>query len=82
MLGFCCNAYLYYIDLKYYDGVLNRVDAGEDLAALAASPTQERKDIIRESQIKKSLARQSLTQYQLSESARSDLKRSLAQGRK
>lgn len=81
VVGFVCNFYLYYIDIKYYDGILNKVDSGEDLAALAASPTQERKSLIRESQIKKSVARQSLIGYQLSESARTDLKKSLAKVR-
>lgn len=30
-IGFLCNSYLYYIDIKYYDGILNRVDKGEEL---------------------------------------------------
>lgn len=39
VVGLICNLYLYYIDLKYYDGILNKVDKGEDLQALIASPT-------------------------------------------
>jgi len=29
VVGFFMNAYLYYIDIKYHDGILNRVDKGE-----------------------------------------------------
>lgn len=29
VIGLICNGYLYYIDLKYYDGILDRVDTGE-----------------------------------------------------
>jgi MFS family permease len=38
VIGFVQNAYLYYIDIKYHDGILNKVDKGEQLADLMTSP--------------------------------------------
>ena len=39
IIGLFCNAYLYYIDIKDYDGILNRVDKGEQIQDLLTSPT-------------------------------------------
>ena len=39
IIGLLCNAYLYYIDIKDYDGILNRVDKGEQIQDLLTSPT-------------------------------------------
>lgn len=52
IIGFTCNAYLYYIDIKYYDGILNKVDQGDQIEDLMTSPIQERKQMIRASQSK------------------------------
>jgi len=70
VIGLLCNTYLYYIDLKYYDGILNRVDKGEQIQDLLTSPTKTRKDILRESMAKGSVLRQSLADYNLEDGAR------------
>lgn len=77
IIGFMCNTYLYYIDIKYFDGVLNRVDQGDKIEDLLTSPIQKRKDLIKASQAKP-MARQSLIDYKLDRSARDTLKKSLA----
>ena len=41
------NVYLYYVDIKYHDGILNRVDQGEAVADLMTSPVISRKEILK-----------------------------------
>ena len=78
-MGFILNLWLYIIDIKYYDGVLNKVDKSSQLEALMSSPdpTKTRKEIMRES-LARSRTAQGLVDYQLDESARNQLKRSMA----
>jgi len=76
-IGFCCNAYLYYIDIKYYDGVLDKVDQGDTVEELLTSPKEGRRELIKKSQ-SKSMARQSLLDYKLDSSSRNTLKKSMA----
>lgn len=54
VIGFILNSYLYYVDIKYYDGVLNRVDDGDAIEELMASPApgQRAGDLIRASALK------------------------------
>lgn len=77
VIGFACNTYLYYIDIKYYDGILNNVDQGDKIEDLMTSPIQNRKELIKASQ-SKPRAKQSLLDYKLDSSARSNLKKSMA----
>lgn len=77
IIGFVCNAYLWYIDIKYYDGVLNKVDSGDEIQDLITSPTIDRKELIRASQAK-DMTRQSLLDYKLDKSNRETLKKSMA----
>ena len=78
IIGLFCNAYLYYIDIKDYDGILNRVDKGEQIQDLLTSPTNTRKEIMRESMAKGSMVRQSLADYKLDDSSRNQLRQSMA----
>lgn len=64
VLGLICNSYSYYIDIKFNDGILNRVDKGEAVQDLMKTPTIGRKQILKES-MAKSLVRQQLTDYKL-----------------
>jgi MFS family permease len=77
VIGLIQNLYLYHIDIKYHDGILNRVDKGEGLADLMTSPTQTRKEILSESMAKRD-ERASLMQYKLDSESRNELKRSMA----
>jgi MFS family permease len=77
ILGFACNAYLYFIDIKYYEGVLNNVEAGDKIEDLMTSPIKARKELLTESKLK-SRARQSLMDYKLDRSSRMNLKKSIA----
>ena len=77
IFGFCTNFYLYVVDIKYHDGILNKVDKGEGITDLMTSPVQSRKEILRESQAK-SRDRQGLVDYQLDRNSRTNLKRSMA----
>ena len=45
---------LYFVDLKRYDGILNRVDSGDKLADLITSPPpgKTKGELIRESMAK------------------------------
>ena len=45
---------MYYVDIKYYDGVLNRVDDGDAIEELMSSPApcQRAGDVIRASAAK------------------------------
>ena len=43
VIGICLNLWLYFDDLKYRGGILNKVDRGEQLADLTASPTKDTK---------------------------------------
>ena len=53
IIGLSLNGWLYVVDLKYYDGVLNKVDQGDQIADLMTTPTQDqRKQLIRESMSK------------------------------
>lgn len=63
--------YLYYIDIKYHDSVLNRVDKGENLQDLMTSPVpgSNRKSLLKES-MGKSRDRASLVNYKLDSSSR------------
>lgn len=82
ILGLAQNAYLYYIDIKYHDGILNKVDRGEQLTDLMTSPvqTKSRKELMRES-MGKSKDRASLLNYKLDSASRNELKRSMASRR-
>jgi len=59
IIGLICNVYLYYIDIKYNDGILNRVDKGETIVDLITSPAPDksRKEILKESMSRSSQAR-------------------------
>jgi MFS family permease len=52
VVGFLCNAYLYYIDIKYYNGILNKVDKGEKITDLMTSPVETRRELIKKSMAK------------------------------
>ena len=45
---------MYYVDIKYYDGVLNRVDDGDAIEELMSSPAPGKRagDVIRASAAK------------------------------
>jgi len=79
MIGLVCNTILYCIDLRYNDGVLNMVEVEDQLNQLILSPPADasRKDLIKASLAKASGSRQ-LVDYQLDDSLRDTLKRSLA----
>lgn len=38
VIGLLCNVALYFVDIKYYNGVLNRVDEGDTIAEMMMSP--------------------------------------------
>jgi len=72
------NLWLYIIDIKYYDGVLNKVEKGDQLEELMTSPEPgERKELLKKS-LAKSRTAQGLVDYKLDGSAREQLKRSMA----
>ena len=77
VIALACNAYLYYIDIKFHDGILNRVDKGDTLEDLTKTPVISKKQLMKES-MHKSLDRQKLVDYHLDSSRRSELKRSMA----
>lgn len=54
IIGLILNSILYYVDIKYYDGVLNRVDDGDAIEELMSSPApgQRAGDVIRASAAK------------------------------
>lgn len=79
-MGLILNLTLYFVDLKKYDGVLNRVDKGDSLEGLIETPEISRKEIIKQSLVK-SRTSQMLTDYKLDQSARQALKQSLASKR-
>jgi hypothetical protein len=75
------NMYLYHIDIKYHDGILNKVDKGDKIEDLMTSPAPNtRKDILRQS-LAKTQDRQALADYKLDKGARDQLKRSMARSR-
>jgi len=43
LIGICLNLWLYFDDLKNRGGILNKVDKGETLEELMASPTKDTK---------------------------------------
>jgi len=59
IVGLICNSLLYIIDIKYHDGVLNRVEKEDQLNQLMLSPEADtsRKDMIRDSLARSSHAR-------------------------
>jgi hypothetical protein len=77
VVGFICNAYLYYIDIKYYNGILNKVQNGEQIEDLMTSPTVSRKELIRDNE-SKSQHHQNLLDYKIDKSSRNTLKKSMA----
>ena len=80
LIGIVLHIALYIIDIKYHDGILNRVDKDDTLAELIASPGPEKKkgDLIRESMARKSRASQHLIEYKIDPNVRASLRRSLA----
>lgn len=77
-VGLLSNVALYYVDIKYYGGVLDKVDKGDDLTDLITSPAPGTKgDIIRASMSKGREAAR-LAQYKTDDDVRASLKRSLA----
>ena len=75
--GLIVHISLYFVDIRQNNGVLNRVDQGDELTEMMASPTQTRKDILKQS-MAKDPTRASLADYKLDHSARNALKRSMA----
>ena len=73
---------LYFIDLKRFDGILNKVDAGDTLDDLITSPLpgKSKADMIRES-FAKSREAQKLIDYKIDRNARDSLRRSMASSR-
>ena len=53
-IGVILNSLLYYVDIKYYDGILNNVDDGDTIDDLLQSPApgQRAGDLIRASAAK------------------------------
>lgn len=49
IIGLACNISLYFVDIKYNNGVLDRVDKGDGLVDMMTSPkpTESRKEMIR-----------------------------------
>ena len=76
IIGLVCNTWLYIIDIKYYNGVLNRVDKGDAIADLTNTPEASRKDLLSGS-MSKDPHRASLVQYQLDDGNRKSLRQSL-----
>lgn len=70
---------MYYVDIKYYDGVLNKVDDGDAIEELMASPApgQRAGDLIRASAAKEK-HKQMLLEYKLNPATRESLRRSMA----
>lgn len=79
--GLILHIALYFVDLAQNDGVLNKVDKGDELNEMMTSPTMPRKDILKQS-MSKDKTRQSLVDYKLDSSARATLKRSMAATKK
>lgn len=78
VIGLLSNVALYYVDIKYHGGVLDKVDAGDQLTALISSPKPGTKgEIIRES-IRKGGDAAKLAQYKTDDDVRASLRRSLA----
>jgi len=46
LVGFCLGATLYVYDIKYCNGILNKVHSGDTTAELMNSPDLTRKDLI------------------------------------
>lgn len=62
--------FLYYVDIKYYNGILNKVDEGDELEALITSPKPGTKgDIIRTS-MSKDFHTSRLAQYKTDDDTR------------
>lgn len=78
VIGLVSNIALYYVDIKYHGGVLHKVDAGDRLEDLLASPPPGAKaEIIRASMTKgRDAAR--LAEYKTDDDVRASLRRSLA----
>ena len=83
VIGICLNLWLYMDDLKYRGGILNKVDKGEELADLMATPRQDAKSKAR--QMREELAakgdegqKAALLEYKLDDEARASLRRSVA----
>lgn len=78
--GLIMNLTLYYLDIKYYDGVLDKVDKATRVTELMTSPdaNKSRKDILRESLQGGTRQSQALIDYKLDDNARASLRRSLA----
>ena len=49
IIGLACNITLYFVDIKYNNGILDKVDKGDGLLDMTTSPkpTESRKEIIR-----------------------------------
>jgi MFS family permease len=54
VIGLACNITLYYVDIKYNNGILDKVDKGETLLDMVTSPTQNesRKELLKHSMAK------------------------------
>ena len=81
VVGLVLNIALYYLDIKYYDSVLDKVDKATRVTELMTSPdaNKSRKDILRESLAAGGTRQsQALIDYKLDDSARAALRRSLA----
>lgn len=77
-VGLCCNVWLYIVDIKYYNGVLHRVDKGDAIHELINTPEASRKDLLSGS-MSKDPNRASLVAYQIDDNARKSLRQSLAE---
>ena len=79
LFGIVWHITLYIYDIRNNDGILNKVDADDQLAELTASPGPGKKtgDLIRES-MAKNRASQALVEYKVDANVRSSLRRSLA----
>jgi MFS family permease len=78
VIGLVANIALYFVDLKYYGGVLNNVDEGESLEALITSPAPGTKGDILRGSMGKSREAARLAEYRTDDDVRASLKRSLA----
>uniref|UniRef100_A0A7S3CLB5 Lysosomal dipeptide transporter MFSD1 n=1 Tax=Strombidium rassoulzadegani TaxID=1082188 RepID=A0A7S3CLB5_9SPIT len=79
VVGLLLNLTLYYVDRKYYDGVLDKVESDDRLTQLMSTPNVNlsKKEIMSRSMAKTRTA-QNLLDYKLEESNRESLKRSFA----
>ena len=80
VIGLGLGIWLTVIDIKYYDGILYKVDKGDRVVDLINSPKESKKELLEKSLLKLKMA-QSLTDYKIDGSARETLKRSIAKNR-